>query len=71
MAFCKVKRGKRASCPKKEKSRILLRLNGDEIVYAFTQTLRRVTRPTIDRCSNRVTSKISLPTLNEQRNCWV
>jgi hypothetical protein len=30
-----------------EKSRIKLRLNGDEVIYAFTQTLRRVTRPTI------------------------
>lgn len=54
-----------------EKSRINSGSDGDEVVYAFTQTLRRVTRPTIDRCSNRATSKTSLPTLNEQRNCWV
>jgi len=46
----------------------LLRLFDDKVIYAFTEALRRVTRPTISRCPNRITSKTSLPTLNEQRN---
>jgi len=42
--------------------------SGDKVIYAFTKALRRVTRPTCGRCSNLVTSKTFLPTLNEQRN---
>jgi hypothetical protein len=42
--------------------------NGDEVKYAFTQALRRATRPTWGRCPSRVASKTSMPTLNGQRN---
>jgi hypothetical protein len=49
----------------KEKEPEQIRLDGDEVVYAFTQTLRRAVRSTF-RCSNRASSKTSLPTLIEQ-----
>jgi len=58
----------RCSSGEKKKSRIAPALLGDKVIYAFTEALRRVTRPTILRCSNLVTSKTFLPTLNEQRN---
>src|SRR6266699_1226056 len=42
--------------------------SSDKVIYALTQALRRVVRPTFIRCSNLTTSKTFLPTLNEQRN---
>ncbi len=42
--------------------------SSDKVIYALTEALRRVVRPTFVRRSNLTTSKTFLPTLNEQRN---
>src|SRR5580704_10158397 len=52
----------------KKKAGLASGLNGDEVIYAFTEALRRATRPTWGRCPSRAASKTSMPTLNGQRN---
>jgi hypothetical protein len=52
----------------KTKGRTFVRPRGDEVKYAFTEALRRATRPTWGRCPSRAASKTSMPTLNGQRN---
>src|SRR5271169_3963390 len=52
----------------KKKAGLASGLNGDEVKYAFTEALRRATRPTWGRCPSRAASKTSMPTLNGQRN---
>jgi hypothetical protein len=51
-----------------KKGRTFVRPRGDEVYYAFTDALRRATRPTWGRCPSRAASKTSMPTLNGQRN---
>jgi len=52
---------------KKRRANRFLYWLSDEVVYAFTKTLRRAMRPTIPRRSNPTASKTPLPTLNERR----
>jgi hypothetical protein len=54
--------------PEKQRGRTFVRPRGDEVKYAFTEALRRATRPTWGRCPSRAASKTSMPTLNGQRN---
>jgi hypothetical protein len=53
---------------KNKKAGLASGLSGDEVKYAFTEALRRATRPTWGRCPSRAASKTSMPTLNGQRN---